>query len=65
MKSCPQCGWLLLDNANICEHCKYVFKMQKRFCGKCGALLYRSPDNKHVLYCMMCGTSVEDRDDVI
>lgn len=62
MKTCPQCGWLLLDNAEMCEKCNYVFKMKKRFCGKCGASLYRPYSNKPVRYCMVCGAPVENGD---
>ena len=63
MKTCPQCGWLLLDNAKMCEHCNYVFEVKKKFCRKCGASLYRPNNGKTIRYCMMCGAPVENEED--
>ncbi len=57
MKVCPECGWLLDDNAKACSHCGYVDK-KKAYCPKCGNPLYVVPNVK---YCMICGARIDKK----
>ena len=57
MKVCPECGWLLDDNAHSCSNCGYVEK-KIVFCSKCGKPLYLVPNVK---YCMMCGAQIDKK----
>ena len=58
-KTCPRCGWLLMDNAKECEKCQYVFEEKRSFCQQCGAPLFQPVNGGIVRFCMMCGASVQ------
>jgi exosome complex RNA-binding protein Csl4 len=56
LKTCPECGWFLDDNAKTCSNCGYIENKKIAYCPKCGKPLFIA---QKVKYCMMCGAKID------